>query len=331
MLAKVSQTSMSKAVIVAMTLMAPLMTAANSAASETLLAMVKPSLRQDSACENLPSLPRRLATLSKYDQSIRSKSVLNEAARQDRALQLAPIQAAIRQVSALARTDGGNAAMCALQGLRSWAASKALTDMATSDANLSRDSLTSDIAAIVLTIQARGISLNGEDEIRSWLHTLASQTMVYYDVKAGPVSRRNNHRYWAATAIADLGAILGDEKMRAWARTSFSLGACQIDDEGFLPLELARADRAHEYHLHAYGALNRLARQVAGHAHNDVECSDRLGLLYALVADGAGSRAAFEKRTGLAQRHPSRRQLAAAFMPPPTPGDLGTTSALDPI
>lgn len=331
MLAKVSQTSMSKAIIVAMTVMAPLMTAANSAASDTLLAMVKPSLRQDSDCKNLPSLPRRVATTSKYDQSIRSKSVLNEAARQDRALQLAPIQAAIRQVSALARTDGGKAAICALQGLRSWAASRALTDMATSDANLSRDSFTGEIAAIVLTIQAQGISLNGEDEIRSWLHTLASQTMVYYDVKAGPISRRNNHRYWAATAIADLGAILSDEKMRAWAKTSFSLGACQIDDEGFLPLELSRADRAYEYHLHAYGALNRLARQVAGPAHHDVECSDRLALLYALLADGAGSRAAFEKRTGLAQRDPSRRQRAAAFMPPPTPGDLGTTSALDPI
>ncbi len=51
----------------------------------------------------LPICRDRLATQSKYDQSIGSRSVIDEAARQKRAEQLAPIRGAIRQVASLTR------------------------------------------------------------------------------------------------------------------------------------------------------------------------------------------------------------------------------------
>lgn len=289
--------------------------------------------RHDS-CTKPADLPRRLATLSKYDQSIASRSVIDEAARQKRADQLAPITAAIRHVASLARRgseDGRVGTKCAIQALRHWAATKALTEMVTSDSNLTRDRLTGDIASIVLVLQAHGESLDSESGIRAWLRTLARQTMAYYDWKAGPTSRRNNHRYWAGTAVADIGDFLNDRDMQAWSETSFAVGACQIDENGFLPLELARAERAYEYHLYAYGALNRLAHQAARRGKADLACADRLERLHRLVADGATSASSFQRRTGLAQRSPSRLQLAAAVTAPPSADNLGTTSDVNPL
>lgn len=291
-------------------------------------------MEQDATCAPPPDLPRRLATQSKYDQSIGSRSVIDEAARQKRADQLAPITAALRQVASLTRhvaDDQRNGARCAIQALRHWAAAKALTEMVTSDSNLTRDRFAGDIASIVLSLQARGENLGREGEIRTWLQTLARQTMAYYDFKAGPTSRRNNHRYWAGIAVADIGDILGDADMQAWSEKSFAIGACQIDENGFLPLELARAERAHEYHLYAYAALNRLAHQAARRGSADLACADRLDRLHGLVAKGEGSASSFAQRTGHVQRHPTRLQLMAASARPPASSDPSTTSDVNPL
>ncbi len=280
-------------------------------------------------CAPPPDLPRRLATRSKYDQSIASKSVIDVAAEHDRAEELAPVTSAIRRTAALARAGNPSeptATGCAIRTLRHWAATAALTEMATSDANLSRDRFTSEIAGMVLSLQASGESLAGEPEIREWLATLARQTMAYYDWKAGPNARRNNHRYVAGVAVADIGDILGDRTMQTWAEASFALGACQIDKDGFLPLELARAERAYEYHLYAYQALNRLAHQAASRGKGALACAARLDWLHQLVARGPQSAEDFARRTGLVQRSPSRTHLSAAKTAPPVTRDRSTTS-----
>lgn len=316
-------------------MMASLAVAVQSAIANDAFDIRASAKREQSAtCAPPPDLPRRLATQSKYDQSIGSRSVIDEAARQKRAEQLAPIRGAIRQVASLTRDvadDGRNGANCAIQALRHWAAMKALTEMVTSDSNLSRDQFAGDIASIVLTLQARGENLGGEGEIRTWLQTLARQTMAYYDWKAGSTSRRNNHRYWAGIAVADIGDILGDPEMQDWSEKSFAIGACQIDEKGFLPLELARAERAYEYHLYAYAALNRLAQQAARRGMADLACADRLDRLHRLVAGGEGSASSFAQRTGHVQRRPTRLQLMAASATPPASSDPSTTSDVNPL
>lgn len=303
-------------------------------AGERLAGKVAALMVPNDSCAPPPDLPRRLATRSKYDQSIASRSVIDEAARQERADTLAPIKAAVRTVASLAqsdREDGRGAAQCAIQALRHWAAMDALTEMATSDSSLTRDRLSGDIAAIVLALQARGESLDQEQGIRAWLRTLGRQTMGYYDWKAGPTARRNNHRYWAGIAVADIGDFLGDRQMQAWSEASFELGACQIDANGFLQLELERADRAYEYHLYAYDGLNRLAHQATRRGKTDLACADRLDRLHRLVAQGTQSAVIFANRTGMTQQAPSRLQLNAAATAPPTFRNPGTTSGVDPM
>ncbi|PYB73935.1 alginate lyase family protein [Rhizobium wuzhouense] len=278
------------------------------------------------ACRSLPDLPRRLATASKYDQSIASKSVIDPAARQRREDQLAPVTNAIRNLALEARRNGNpQSTACTIATLRHWAATGALTDMATSDANLSRDRFTSDIAGIVMTLQARGQDLRGEGEIRAWLATLARQTMAYYDGEAGPTARRNNHRYLAGIAVAEIAEILGEKPMREWSKDAFAIGACQVDTLGYLPLELARADRAYEYHLYAYGALARLAIRLSASGSRPLPCEDRLDRLYRLISRGEASARDFARRTGLEQRTPSPRHLEVIALVPPRLEDMGTT------
>ncbi|WP_161596990.1 alginate lyase family protein [Rhizobium glycinendophyticum] len=278
----------------------------------------------------MPDLPRRLETTSKYDQSFASKSVIDPAARQRREDQLMPVASAIRSLVVATRRNGSpdqinRTATCTIATLRHWAVIGALTEMATSDANLSRDRFTSDIAGVVMMLQARGQDLRGEVEVRTWLETLARQTMAYYDGKAGATARRNNHRYWAGIAVAEIAEILGDKDMQAWSREAFTIGACQIDEQGYLPLELARAERAYEYHLYAYSALAGLAIRLSAAGAIALPCEDRLDRLYRLVSRGEDSARDFATRTGLRQRPPSRRHLEAVAVAPPHFNDMRTT------
>jgi poly(beta-D-mannuronate) lyase len=287
----------------------------------------------DPGCASMPDLPRRLDTTSKYDQAFASKSVIDPAARQRREDQLMPVASAIRGLATAIRRDGSadqiaETATCTIAILRHWAVSGALTDMATPDANLSRDRFTSEIAGIVRMLQARGRDLRGEEEIRLWLATLARQTMAYYDGKAGPTARRNNHRYMAGIAVAEIAEILGEKNMQIWSKEAFVIGACQIDEQGYLPLELARAERAYEYHLYAYGALAGLATRLSAASSSPLPCEDRLDTLYRLISRGEDSARDFAVRTGLRQREPSRRHLEAAAIVPPHFNDMRTTGGV---
>ncbi|WP_323690409.1 alginate lyase family protein [Rhizobium sp. AN95] len=69
---------------------------------------------------------------------------------------------------------------------------------------------------------------------------MADDTMVFFDTKAGPRSARNNHRYWAALALATVGSLTGDHNKIEWARQSYRIGVCQVTEDGTLPLEMQR-------------------------------------------------------------------------------------------
>lgn len=282
-----------------------------------------PTLRAGAAqqayrCDPIAAPPRRLETSSKYVQSIASKSVIDLAAAKERRESLQPVEAALAQLSTRisAVTDtavGRQLRDCAAQDLASWAAQSALTDMASSDANLTRDRYALEIARAAIALRDKGRDLSGDPTIRRWLLTLARQSMDYYDRKAGPVSRGNNHRYWAGVSVATLGGFLGDAAMKNWAIESFRIGACQIDAEGFLPLELARANKAYDYHLYAFRALTELRGQILANGGSEREaCGPALVRLASLLDRQRRGEALFETRSGFRQDRPSGKNLRIA-------------------
>lgn len=258
-------------------------------------------------CAFIATPPVRLATTSKYDQSIASKSVIDGDAFSVRRAALSPVSAAI------AALRGEHDANCAAEALLRWARAGALTDMATEDANLSRDRMVIDILSIASRLKRQGRDLSQSPEARQWFATLATQTMRFYDLQAGPVSRRNNHRYWAGLSVGASGYFLGDGRMVGWAKQSFETGACQIAADGTLPLELARGDKALEYHLYAYRALNGLRDLAASHGDRLAgPCATRLTALEDLLAEPDRAAAIVEARNGIGQSMPRRWNMAAA-------------------
>lgn len=271
----------------------------------------------DHICEMVTIPPVRLETQSKYDQTVMSKSIVDDAASRIRRQKLAPIDDAIRRLEVMA-VDTINATRdqsteCVGRNLEAWAAAGALTDMATSDANLSRDRFMASIAGLLMESRARGRDFARQSVVRPWLRSIADQTIRYYDRNAGSISRRNNHRYWAGLSVGRIGYLLDDEGMLSWSRSSLDIGLCQVDRDGFLPLELARGKKAFDYHLYAFVALRSLSALLSGHARvEESSCSGGLERLQARIESGLTSIASFETRSGYRQDTPSRRNLLTA-------------------
>ena len=143
---------------------------------------------------------------------------------------------------------------------------------------------------MLLDAEQRGM-LGTDDRagIETWLRSIAASTIDFYDYRAGPVSRRNNHRYWAGLAVGSIGYLLGDGEMIAWATKSYGLGVCQVDAGGHLPLEMARGSEALNYHVYALRPLFAFATLAAGNG-------DEIGE----VCDGGLKRLAVATRAALA-------------------------------
>jgi poly(beta-D-mannuronate) lyase len=282
--------------------------------------MARPSVAALSPhCEIVAAPPARIETWSKYDQGYKSRSVIDAASAARRAQVLDPMEDSIRHLEAIARMDtfaagSDNEVACAARSLRLWAKAGALTDMATTDANLSRDRFMTSITAVAMSLRAHGNDLSTDEAVRKWLHSIAKQTMRYYDLQAGTVSRRNNHRYWAGLSVGRIGALLGEGDLTEWARQSLEIGLCQIDADGFLPLEIARQAKAYDYHLYAYIALRSLSDLLpAGRTdRSEGSCMDALTRLEARIGAAADTYPSFERRSGYRQDEPSKRNAAVA-------------------
>jgi hypothetical protein len=234
-------------------------------------ASLQPSAEIVPACDIVAPPPALLETSSKYDQTDASRSVISFDAAQGREIALRPIRAAVRGLYTGVSKSGDYA--CAVQTLASWAAANALGDMRSEDAFLSRDRLISETVMLLLEAERRGVlGVDDRAGIAPWLRGIAASTITFYDYRAGPTSRRNNHRYWAGLAVGSIGYLLGDGPMIAWATKSYGLGVCQVDAHGHLPLEMARGSEALNYHVYALRPLFAFATLAAsnGDAIDDV-------------------------------------------------------------
>lgn len=231
--------------------------------------------RAPAGCPVIGAPARRLDTPSKYRAGDVTRSVIDEPIAAAREAQLAPTRLALRQLRGAIATRSADA--CVAKALREWAQLGALTDMASSDAFLTRDRFVADIAAALLTLRERGQPVATEAIVQAWLLTVARGTVEFYDWRAGPVARRNNHRYWAGLAVGTIGVLLEDASLTGWAERSYQIGVCQVDARGVLPLEEARDERAWDYHLYALrplAAFRELAERYG--VHLDDRCTGGL-------------------------------------------------------
>jgi poly(beta-D-mannuronate) lyase len=92
--------------------------------------------------------------------------------------------------------------------------------------------------------------------IDAWLGRIADLTLEHADANTG---KKNNHYYWEGLAVAATGAVTRNERQLAWGRKVFDSAMAQVEADGSLPLEMARAKKALSYHLFSAAPLAMLA------------------------------------------------------------------------
>ena len=199
---------------------------------------------------------------------------------------------------------------CARASVLAWAGAGALTDMQSKDAALTRSRLVAEIALAAIELdRQRPFAGHERRALERWSESIVANTASFFARGAGPVSRANNHRYWAALAVGALGHLADRPEWRSWARESAAIGHCAVTAEGLLPLELERDERALRYHLYALRPLlawQRLDRTADVEAHRP--CAEGLERLARATEAMLADPSAIAARTGAPQMpRPSER------------------------
>ncbi|MFA1674499.1 alginate lyase family protein [Rhizobium mongolense] len=260
-------------------------------------------------CVSIPVPPATLQTQSKYKADDRSKSSIDDDALEARDRTVQPIRNSIRLLTNIAYAGSNSSlvaqarAECVLHNVDRWASAKALTDMRTVDAYLSRDRWVAEIALAVRSASKR-VELSSERKAlySTWFSTLARDTMEAYSFRLGPKSKTNNHRYWAGLSVAAVGFLLDNADFKTWGKTSFEIGACQVDDRGFLPAELARGEKALDYHVYALRPLAAIIKLASDNGEPlQSKCLDRFKRLTAMTREALQDPTEFERVAGQRQ------------------------------
>ncbi|MBB2820004.1 UNVERIFIED_ORG: hypothetical protein GGD59_003267 [Rhizobium esperanzae] len=273
-------------------------------------------------CMQIPAPPAALKTQSKYNEDDGSKSSIDEDRSAEREKLVQPIRNSIRLITNIAYASSDNPqvakarAECVLQNVDRWASSQSLTEMRSSDAYLSRDRW---VAEIALAVQAATRVVNLSETRRStygvWFGKLARDTMEAYTLRLGPKSKTNNHRYWAGLSVAAIGFLVDEPEFKSWGKTSFEIGACQVDENGILPAELARGNRALDYHIYALRPLAAIAKIAAEHGEPlHSKCFDGFKRLASMTHEALENPDQFEKIAGLRQAPSSQESSYSAAL-----------------
>ncbi|MHA7774458.1 alginate lyase family protein [Roseibium sp. M-1] len=210
-------------------------------------------------CITVPEPVVTLDTRSKYIQS-GAKDTVDGFARRERDLQMKPVRRFLQIVGGQAFSGKPELENCAAEDLTRWASAGALTEMKSDDAHLSRSRFMAEISLTIDHLDRNGaFSEEQRAVIGNWLIGVAQTTVHFFRFEAGPKSRRNNHRYWAALAVGAAGYFGRDRGLVEWSHESARIGLCQVDANGHLSLEISRGSQARNYHVYALRPLGGLA------------------------------------------------------------------------
>jgi len=264
-------------------------------------------------CPAVPQLPRDFATNTYYID--KRYSVIDPVLKKRYEDSVAGIENFSRVVvkAADAWQTRGNlaAARCTLALLAGAAAQNTMAgQMAGNQAFYVQGWNLGSWAVAWLKVRGSGVG-DGEQQklILHWFVKLAEDNRRYYDGKRrlakGPTDADNNHRYWAGFAIAAAGIAANDRELFQWGVDSYKHGVHDIREDGTLPMEMARGQRALHYHLYALAPLVFLAE--FGEANGLDLYAERDYVIRRLVArcvEGLQDPSFFEKRTGIKQVTP---------------------------
>src|SRR5579859_540250 len=215
-------------------------------------------------CPAAPPAVRDIKAMGYYSDA--AKSVIDPAKfKANRAL-TAPLDDYAKRLAALsdAYLAPGDAAAgaCALAWLDGWAQGAALLGRMERVNNDQPDYLrqwTHAGAAIAYLKVRPAASAAQRARIEAWLKAVAASSLAYWD---DPRKSRNNHYSWTGVGVMATALASGDAALLDRARAIYRHGVDEIQDDGALPLEMARGARAFHYHNYALDPLVLMAEMA---------------------------------------------------------------------
>ncbi|MHA6193168.1 mannuronate-specific alginate lyase [Pseudomonas wadenswilerensis] len=262
----------------------------------------------DFKCEAAPTpYTGSLQFRSKYEGSDKARATLNRASEQafrDSTKDITDLERGVSKLVTQYMRDGRPAQLdCALTWLDSWARADALLskDFNHTGKSMRKWALGS-LSGSWLRLKfsnARPLAAHQAqaENIEKWFGRVGEQ--VVRDWSDLPLEKINNHSYWAAWSVMATAVVTDRRDLFDWAVKEFRVGANQVDEQGFLPNELKRKQRALAYHNYALPPLAMIASfaQVNGVDLRD-ENHGALKRLGDRVLSGSKDPAQFKNRNG---------------------------------
>ena len=246
---------------------AALLMAASPASAEMAypFAPVAPKGSPTECKDAVPEVVTNLAVTSMYDQNDESRSTIDEDQLETYTEGMSGLRDFLTYVTKAASdyvaSDGKKVAKaaCALAWIDTWAKGDAMSDLDTRQSALSSTRIVAGMGMAYLAVRPYAEAAGFDSSaIEAWFKSRARNFItVYTGDDRG--SNSSNHRYWGGFAVAVSGVVADDRELLDWGIESYRIGVCQIDARGALPLELERAKKARDYHLHAIAPLVMIA------------------------------------------------------------------------
>jgi poly(beta-D-mannuronate) lyase len=249
----------------------------------------------------------KLEFRSKYEGSDKARSTLNPEAEKAFREKTAAITEMERGVSKMVtdymRKGQRTQLECSLQWLDSWAQANALLSTEYNHTGMSmRKWALGSMASAYLRLkfsESHPLAPYAAQTqvIESWFSRLADQ--VVHDWSDLPLKKINNHSYWAAWSVMATAVATNRQDLFDWSVAQFRVAASQVDDDGFLPNELKRRQRALAYHNYSLPPLAMIASFAqANNVDLREENDSALKRLGEKVLAGVDDQEDFDEKTG---------------------------------
>ncbi|MDR3411899.1 MAG: alginate lyase family protein [Formivibrio sp.] len=261
------------------------------------------------ACPSPPVPEQDLKANSFYSDP--SGSIVDEDKLERYKADAAPVDNFLRKVTQMASAfqSGDTAAgRCTMIWLTHWADGDALLGQAIggSQAEFLRKWTLAGLSVAYLKVQTVATPAERR-KIARWFPAIAEFGLAVF---RDPRHKKNNHYYWVGLAVLGAGIAANDSKLIDAARHIYDKALDDIEDDGTLPLEMARAGRALHYHNYAMEPLVMMAEEAKLLGENwYTRKNRRLDLLANRIVAGLADPQWFAARTGKEQEVPQGNQL----------------------
>lgn len=257
-------------------------------------------------CREAPLPVRDLYFNSMYDPESENASVVDPEELKKYREDTKPIHdlevGLVRNANAYILSSSADPAIahCVVNWLKLWASEDALLGKSNRMGEFVRKWTLASIALSYLQVrESQSLSKEDRQGVEIWIKRLSERVMEDFSKNPQINSRRNNHMYWAGWGVITASIVLDDRKMFDWGVETARIGIRQIQDDGTLPLELARGPKAYNYHHYAAIPLMMTA-SLAQKNGVDLfrENNEALKRLARVLIDNIENQDYFEKLTG---------------------------------